>query len=244
MAGWGFADGCTGLRDYLEQAGADIAPPAPSGVTIARTTGLVRKDGRDFTANRDGDVASPFGWLVYTHRPYANARRKKCEQCEAETWHYENRCLQHELVTVPLNGVTYFSARAIVPAGKDKSRNLPGDRQLYKAEVPTVREVIICEGPADAESYRLLGFTAWALCGLGHLPEDDLRQLQKRPAVYLALDNDEAGLKNQAKLARELGPLSLLMPPIEGFKDANDFLQKSGDAGLITRQLEDSQAFL
>jgi DNA primase len=45
LAGFGFLDGSTQLRDYLEQAGADMH--------LAHKLGLIRADGRDFTANSE-----------------------------------------------------------------------------------------------------------------------------------------------------------------------------------------------
>ncbi|MBU0512935.1 MAG: DUF927 domain-containing protein, partial [Chloroflexi bacterium] len=86
--------------------------------------------------------------------------------------------------------------------------------------------------------------TSWALCGLGHIPEDDLHQLRQRPVVYLALDGDEAGLKNQAKLAQELGPLTMLVDPFEGYKDANEYLQHNGDPQFVAAMLQASTPVL
>ena len=209
LAGFGFLDGSTKLRDHLVESDADLV--------IAHELGLIRADGRDFTANADGDKIAPTGWLIYAHRRYANARKKECKECDENTWHVKDTCLRHaETDRLFIRRVNYLSARALAPTNpKDKSRNLPGSRQLYKAEVPGVMEVIICEGPADAESYRQLGFTAWALCGLGSIPEADLAELRRRPAVYVALDGDEEGQKKQGKVAQAVGPLTLLVPPID-----------------------------
>src|SRR5690606_8894799 len=90
------------------------------------------------------------------------------------------------------NGKTvYFSARALKPKDhNDKSRNLPGDRQVYWALVPGDPHLIIVEGQSDAESLRQLGRSALALCGVGNLAAYDIEQLKKRRVVYLALDND------------------------------------------------------
>lgn len=235
MAGWGFSNSGPGLRKHLEHAGADLA--------LAHKLGLLRADGDDFTANHEGRTASPTGWLIYPHRPWPGTRRKTCPVCEAETWHTPGGekgliCLRHQAVLPPLTGVTYFSSRALAPINpKDKARNLPGDRHLYRAEVPGDRNVILVEGPADAESLRQLGFSAWALCGLGHLPEEERRALRQRPGVYLALDGDEVGQKKQATLAQTLGPLTLLAPPFSAGKDANAFLQAGGTAATVQETL-------
>ncbi len=235
LAGFGFLDGSTALRNYLVKNNADLV--------LARKLGLVRKDGCDFTANGNGREASPSGWLVYTHRCYPNARRKSCDQCKTETWHVGDVCLKHGSAFNHLRKVQYLSARALSPVNpKDKSRNLPGQRLPYKAEVPGVRDVILCEGQADAESYRQLGFTAWALCGLGSLPENDVAELRRRPVVYVALDDDEEGRKKQDSLAQEIGPLAMLVPALDmdekddgmEIKDANDWLQ----AGVVPETVQ------
>jgi 5S rRNA maturation endonuclease (ribonuclease M5) len=237
VAGWGYSDGSNGLKKYLEAAGADLL--------LAHKTGLIRKDGRDFTANSAGNQAAPSGWIIYPHQPHPPARLKDCPKCQLKTWHIHQECLRHNAVLCPLRGVTYFSSRALDPVNpKDKSRNLPGTRQLYKAEVPGVREVIVCEGPADAESYRQLGFTAWALCGLGAIPEEDLHQLHQRPIVYVTLDGDHEGRQAQEKIAPGMGPLTMLVESQNGYKDANEFLQAGGKEQGISELLLTSKPVL
>ena len=237
VSGWGFTDGGLGLKTHLENAGADMA--------LAHTTGLIRKDGHDFTANSNGLQVSPDGWIIYPHRSHSQARLKECPECKTQTWHADQHCLRHETETPSIKGVTYFSSRALNPTNpKDKSRNLPGARQLYKAEVPGVREVNIVEGPADAESHRQLGFSAWALGGVGSIPEDDLHQLQQRPVVNFMLDGDAEGRRSQAKLAPAVGPLAMLVEPLEGYKDANEYLQAGGEAAGITDLIQLGQPVL
>jgi DNA primase len=243
MAGWGFSDGGPGLQNYLAHAGADMA--------LARKLGLIRADGLDFTANQDGQTAAPTGWLIYPHRPgMGGFKRQTCEVCQAETWHTkagkeEAVCLRHHALLPTLTGLEYFSSRALAPINpKDKSRNLPETRYLYKAEVPGSRTVILVEGPADAESLRQLGFTAWALCGLGALPEADLRTLKQRPTRYLALDGDGPGQAKVEKLAPVLGPLTRVVAPFEKGKDANAFLQAGGTATTVTTTLKEAEVWL
>ena len=243
MAGWGFSDGGLGLKTYLEHAGADM--------DLARKIGLVRAAGLDFTANQDGRAASPKGWLIYAHRPgMGGFKRQTCETCQAETWHVKTGkedavCLRHEAVLPTLTGVEYFSSRALEPIDpKDKSRNLPGTRALYKAEVPSSRTVILVEGPADAESLRQLGFSTWALCGLGSLPEDDLRTLKQRPTRCLALDSDDPGQAKVEKLAHVLGPLTRVAAPFAEGKDANAFLQAGGSASAVKTTLREAEVWI
>lgn len=208
---FGYSDG-KGLREHLEAHGADLA--------LAREVGVLRKDGRDFTSNQDGDAASPDGWLVYIHR---NGAR-----------------------------VDYLSARALAPVNpKDKSRNLPGPKHVFRCEVADDLSVVLVEGQADAKSLQQLGVSAWALCGAS-LSEADVRALSRRKAVYLALDDDthQAGTDEEqadreetqtgrrAQLSELLGPLTMICPPLPpGIKDANAWLQHSPD--LTERKVRD-----
>ncbi len=230
LAGFGYSAGDRGLHTHLQQAGADLQ--------LARKIGLLRKDSQDFTANQHGQAAAPTGWLVYPHQTRSPARRKRCKPCQTKTWHLQNSCLLHEDKRPPLSSITSLSARALEPTNpKDKARNLPGKRQLYKAEVPGDRRVILVEGQADAESLRQLGYSAWALCGLGKLPDDDLRRLQQRPVVFLSLDDDPAGLEKRDKLANRLGPLTMIIPAAMGAKDFNQFLQDSGQRETLAQEI-------
>ena len=257
MAGWGFSPGDTGLRDYLQSLDADMS--------LAYEIGLIRADGRDFTVNGVGDKISPAGWLIYSHRESTGAKPKACKECETDTWHSnsDKQCLKHAASYEHIKGVISLSARALNPEaeGGDKSRNMPGQRYMYKAEVPGMREIILCEGQADAESYRAMGFSAWALCGLGNIPENDLQRLKQRPVVYVGMDGDEAGQKKQNEIAATIGPLTMLIGQIEvaqereiddesepepepeplAFKDANAFYQANGRPEIITNLLRTGQ---
>ncbi|MBT3391360.1 MAG: DUF927 domain-containing protein [Chloroflexi bacterium] len=250
MAGWGFSPGDTGLRECLKSLDADMS--------LAYEIGLIRADGRDFTVNGDGDKISPEGWLIYSHRESSGAKPKACEECKTDTWHSHStkECLKHEASYEHIKSVISLSARALNPKveGGDKSRNMPGQRYLYKTEVPGMREIILCEGQADAESYRAMGFSAWALCGLGNIPENDLQRLKQRPVVYVGMDGDNAGQKQQNEIAANIGPLTMLIGQIEvvqnseseededepvpqTFKDANAFYQADGRPEIITNLL-------
>lgn len=148
------------------------------------------------------------------------------------------------------NGRTvYFSARALKPVDpNDKSRNLPGERQVYWALVSGDPNLIIVEGQADAESLRQLGRSALALCGVGNLPALEIERVRKRRVVYLALDNDlhkskllaaeqDKVRKRKAvvtrRLCEALGALTMVVPALS-FKDANEWLQN----GLSLQSLE------
>lgn len=242
LAGFGYLDGSTALREHLAQAGANMP--------LAHKLGLIRQDGRDFTANGNGVQASPSGYLVYVHRPYPRGNLRHCKVCDAQTWHVKKTCLRHGASWEHLTGVEYLSARAIAPvAPQDKARNLPGRRRLYKAEISGGQgeTVILVEGQADAESGRQLGHTAWALCGLGSIPEDDLAVLRQSRAVYLMLDADEHGQGTRMeRLARQIGPLAMVVPPVEkeNIKDLNDWLRAGATEAQVDAHLRRAQPWI
>lgn len=197
-AGYGFSAGGTALRDWLVAHNADLA--------LAREIGLLRADGRDFTANADGQAASPDGWLIYVHREHGR--------------------------------VVFLSARALSETD-DKSRNLPGVRRMYRAEVRGDDNVIIVEGQADADSLAQVGYSSWGLCGAA-LTDREVAELRRAKAVYLALDNDaaqdgtpeerqerrERQAKATSRIAGLIGPLTLILPELPaGVKDFNAWLQ-------------------
>ncbi len=220
--GWGYSDGSDALLKHLaaSDAGAQLIP-------LAREIGLIRADGRDFTANANGHTLSPEGWLIYPH-----AERGK---------------------------IVYLSARALAKIDKgDKSRNLPGPRQVYWANWPLADALsddglVITEGQADAETVRAWGYPALALCGVSLGNADGLvQQLQKRVAggatLYLGLSNDAAGHKAARTLAERLGPLTRIVDwPKEigqNKSDANQLLQNGYTAGQFKTLLGDAPAFL
>lgn len=204
-AGWGFTKSDVGLSKHLKESGIEL--------TLAKEIGLIRKDHGDFTANGNGQVAAPEGYIIYPH-----------------SWHGQ---------------VNYFSARALNPVDlNDKSRNLPGERQVYWAPVAGDANLVIVEGQADAESLHQVGFSALALCGLGRLPETELSNLKKRKVIYLALDNDQhkTGLsaneqekirqrqaETTTRLCEVFGPLTMLIRDLP-FKDPNEWLQNGLEA--------------
>ena len=159
-----------------------------------------------------------------------------------------------------LNGyAAYFSARALKPIDpNDKSRNLPGERQLYWALVPGDTSLVIVEGQADAESLRQIGRSAVALCGIGNLSEVDLGRISKKRAVYLALDHDllksdlNASEKEKIRLRKiettnrlctALGPLSMVVGELP-FKDINEWLQNGLTAQAWESQLGKARPYL
>ena len=154
---------------------------------------------------------------------------------------------------------SYFSARALAPKDpKNKSRNLPGKRQIYWAEGKAREKLIIVEGQMDAESLRQLGFSALALCGVGRIPEDELKHVSRYKKIYLALDNDLLGeglseekkadieklqKKTQKKIAKAIGPLLMLLPALP-FKDFNAGLQNGLKAEYLFSLLKESETWI
>ncbi|MFT3893096.1 MAG: CHC2 zinc finger domain-containing protein [Anaerolineales bacterium] len=153
----------------------------------------------------------------------------------------------------------YFSARAWKPVAPDnKSRNLPGERQVYWALVAGDPNLIIVEGQADAESLRQLGRSALALCGVGNLPALDIERIKRRRVVYLSLDNDlhksklptaeqDKIRKRKAAVTRRLcealGALTMVFPDLP-FKDMNEWLQNGLSVQSLEKHLSNAKPWL
>jgi hypothetical protein len=129
-------------------------------------------------------------------------------------------------------GVKYLSRRQLPGFDKIKDREtgkqrewksfnpyklLAGPKQPYFNHMHRVdRPLILVEGQGDAETWGQWGHGSMAFCGLlgdiGQMsPEDADRSrrlagyIKKHPAVYLALDDDEAGQKAIRLAAKMLG---------------------------------------
>ena len=128
--------------------------------------------------------------------------------------------------------VVNLSARALNKEARDKSRNLPGSKQVYVAdvdlrikpywgdgEVLRLREdgLVLVEGQADAESVRAFGWPAWAMCGAPIDEENNpqlaatLRKRAQHATIYAAMSNDAAGRKFAEKVCETLGPLTRIV---------------------------------
>ncbi|MGC1379305.1 MAG: CHC2 zinc finger domain-containing protein [Anaerolineales bacterium] len=155
--------------------------------------------------------------------------------------------------------VVHFSARGLNPVDPDdKSRNLPGERQVYWALVPGDTNLMVVEGQADAESSRQTGRSALGLCGVGNIPPQEIEHIRRFRVVYLALDNDllQANLvaneqdkirkrkaKNTARLCESIGPLTMV-PEDLPHKDMNAWLQQGLTADLLDKHLASAQPWL
>jgi DNA primase len=96
-------------------------------------------------------------------------------------------------------------------------KELVGPKQAYVNHLHRVDEPLICcEGQGDAITWGQLGKSALAFCGLmgeiGYMATEDAERLRKlaawinkHPAVYLFLDDDEAGQKAVKQAAHLIG---------------------------------------
>lgn len=129
--------------------------------------------------------------------------------------------------------VLYVSARSI--EGKrhyNPPRDLVGDRCVYAnwEYSPQAEQVAVTEGQADAITFGQWGIPAIALAGVA-MDQALLKQLARHDQIYVALDQDEAGVKATRTIASALGPLTHVVKWPEDIQDANDWLQQ-GEPGL------------
>ncbi len=105
-------------------------------------------------------------------------------------------------------------------------RKLVGMRQPYFNYIyrPDAEACVIVEGPMDAETFGVWGWSAVALCGV-HAEDQGIAQLKQRlqhhKTLYLALDDDEAGREKREKVAAAFGPMTRLVQlPSRGSAEA------------------------
>lgn len=109
-------------------------------------------------------------------------------------------------------------------------KELVGPKQVYVNHMHRMDKILIgSEGQGDAKSWGQLGFGALGFCGLlgdiGQMAPEDAERLRrlaawinKHPAFYLFMDDDEAGQKaireaaNLIGLKIQIGRMSRLMP--------------------------------
>lgn len=102
----------------------------------------------------------------------------------------------------------------------------PFFNHLYRQDL---KELIVVEGQADAITYGQWGFGAVALCGTG-LDTTAALLRERHRTIYLALDNDKAGLEkmlgkdNSMPVAELMGGMCRIGVRYGEAKDANDWL--------------------
>lgn len=107
--------------------------------------------------------------------------------------------------------------------------------------IRTSKECIIVEGEIDALSFIEAGiydvvsvpngFNAQGTINLDYL-DNYLDYFDNKDKIYLALDNDEAGLKGKAEFIRRLGAERCYIVDFKDCKDANEYLIKYGKEDL------------
>ena len=116
-------------------------------------------------------------------------------------------------------------------------------------QIRTETKCIIVEGEFDALSFGEAGinyvvsvpngFTAQGNINLDYL-DDYYDYFGNKEKIYLALDNDEAGLNGQKELIRRLGAEKCYLVNFKDCKDSNEYLIKYGVAKL-RETLEDAK---
>jgi DNA primase len=97
-------------------------------------------------------------------------------------------------------------------------------------------EVVLVEGPFDWLSASQWGLPAVALAG-SHVSPSTVRVLSRFRRVYLALDNDEAGLRASAQLKEALAGKARRLQLPQGVKDVNDLAIRPDGRDLFMRCL-------
>lgn len=242
---WGFSRSDDALLKAMMSSdeGATLLP-------LAREIGLIRSDGRDFTANADGDKVSPAGWLIYP-----------CIMNGRVTWMTARACGEikqgSKSRNLPLSQM--LGSRQIYRADHDLWDGQAADQDHPRGRRvgPILRDdgLVLVEGPADAETCRAWGWPAWAMLGAPVNEEenkalvDDIRKRAERGTLYAAMSNDTAGLNFANKISEMIGPLTRIVfwPKPEGAKkgDANDWLTKqNATTDDVTQLFEESFTYL
>ena len=108
--------------------------------------------------------------------------------------------------------------------------------------IATSKECIIVEGEFDVLAYATAnvnnvisvpnGFNLKGSINLDYLDEY-IEYFDNKETIYIAVDNDAAGLHGQKELVRRLGAEKCKIVDFKDCKDANDYLIKYGDIALL-----------
>jgi len=132
---------------------------------------------------------------------------------------------------------------------KEKNFKLVKDAQLILYNIDGIRnkkECIIVEGEMDALSYITCGITNVVSVPNGaggnvDYLDDCIELFDSMSKVYIAVDNDTAGLKLRDELIRRIGQERCLIVNYKDKKDANEYLMAYGGIPLaetITNAIE------
>ena len=128
--------------------------------------------------------------------------------------------------------VAYVSARAVAEKRHyNPPVDLVGERRVYCNWCYSPREdtVVLVEGQADAVTLGQWEIPTIALAGVS-ADQTLLKLLARHKVTYLALDQDNAGIRAAREIAEALGPLVRLVEWPEGVQDANEYLQSGATA--------------
>ena len=117
------------------------------------------------------------------------------------------------------------------------------ERIFYNLDrIATSKECIIVEGEFDVLAYATAGFNNVVSVPNGfNLKGDNINldyldnyteYFDNKEVIYIAVDNDDAGIKGQKELVRRLGSERCKLVNFQECKDANDYLIKYGVEGL------------
>ena len=125
---------------------------------------------------------------------------------------------------------------------KDFKLYKDAEKVFYNLDnIQTSKECVIVEGEWDALAYAESGINnvvsvpnGFNLKGETHLDYLDnyTEYFDNKDVIYLAVDNDDAGLKGQKELIRRLGAEKCKIVDFKDCKDANDYLLKYGPQPL------------
>lgn len=136
----------------------------------------------------------------------------------------------------------YHADRAISDTDKGKyhkpASSSVGTEPLFNAGALDRADLVcVVEGPIDALAIEACGGSAVALCGTGcEKLVSEVRGRDWHGTLALMLDDDEAGRKAQAQLAKRLEQMGIPHSEpgqVEGCKDAGEALEMGDRAGII-----------
>ncbi len=125
--------------------------------------------------------------------------------------------------------------------------DLVGPRQPYYNHHYNTRSdmVIVIEGQGDGVTVAHLGRAGVALAGTA-AGDELVKRLRKHKAIYIGVENNDAGHKAARNLARKLGALTHLVywPGDKPGADANDYLTSGADMDDLNGLLAESPTWL
>lgn len=174
---------------------------------------------------------------MYNHRCIKESTLKRFKITEQKEWMPQ---VKGERNCICFN--YYLGGELINVKYRDGEKNF----KLYKGaekifynldQIRTGKECIIVEGEFDALSFGEAGennvvsvpngFSAQGNINLDYL-DDYYDYFDNKEKIFIAVDNDEAGLNGQKELIRRLGAERCYIVDFKDCKDANDYLIKYG----------------